>query len=116
MKKKPKSLNEKLQDAYIRREIVLRRVAAGVSKQLDERIVELGNELAALTRRIDPATPTNELERMRRRKQLEKEGSALINKRMAEIKVELTEALKQVGINEASFARKLLEEALNGLL
>lgn len=115
MAKQP-SLNSKLQDAYITREVTLRRVAAGISQQADKRIVELGHELAALTRRIDPVGPSTELEKMRRRKQLEQEGSALISKRMAEIKKELTEALKAIGVHEAAFARKLLEEAMNGLI
>jgi hypothetical protein len=110
------SLNSKLQDAYISREVLLRRVAAGVFLKLDKRIIELGHELAALAKRIDPISPSTELEKMRRRKQLDKEGSALIAKRMAEMKVELNAALKAIGAYEASFASKLLEEALNGLI
>lgn len=115
-KSKKTSLNTKLHDHYIAREVQLRKVAAGVSLQLDKRIIELGHELAALVKRVDPISPSSELEKARRRKRLDKEGSELIRKRMAEIKAELMDSLKKIGISEASFARKLLEEAMNGLL
>lgn len=109
-------MNQTLADAYIARDVTLRRVAAGVAKGLDEKIVALGHELSALTRRINPTANAPELIKMRRRKLLEKEGSALIQKRMNEMRVGLVADLKQIGVYEAKFARTLLEEALNGLL
>lgn len=109
------SLNKKLTDSYIERDIALRRVAVGVTKQLDFKIIELGNELAALAMRIDPMSPVSEVERVKRRKALTDEGAALISKRMAEMKEFLTQQLNKIGVYEAAFVNKLLEEALNGL-
>lgn len=110
------SLNEKIQDAYLVREVTVRRVSAGVANRLDAKVLELGHELAALARRIDPISPRTELEKMRRRKALDRQGTVLIGRRMEEMRTMLKTDLKAIGVYEASFARQLLEDALNGIL
>ena len=92
----PQTAADKVQDDLIEHEVRLARVGAGLQRKIDDRLDQLGRDLAELTMEVDANGAQRADARIRRLKRLDKESRELIRVAYSDINVMTRAALINV--------------------
>lgn len=107
-----KSVSEEVQDDFIKQDVQLARVDAGLQKQIDARLDKLGRDLKRLTLDVDVAGTPRRDAQVRRMAKLNKESRELIRVAYSDINAMTKATLGKVAAATSMEVVSALEENL----
>lgn len=107
-----KTAAENIRDELIAHDIDLRRVSAGMARQVNARLNTMNADLRGMLARIDPGGTTRRDARERRLARIEREVQAIVDEAYREIRIIVNSDMKRVAKAETV----AVANAINGAL